>query len=400
VQPQDADATPLSTLALLAQLVNKSLVVVLPNQSDEARYGLLETIRLYGAEKLHASGRAPLWRARHRDWYLALAEATAPLLTQAQQVACLNRLEGEQSNLRAALACSLERGDAEQTLRLVAALWRFWEMRGHLSEGRRWAEAALAASNAPVHPRAQALRGLGVLALRQGDLLAARTQLEASLALCRELGDERGIAGSLNYLGVATPAPVSSARRYFEESLTIFRKLANTWGAARALQNLGINSLMQDDYQSAIQRIEDGLQLQREAGDQRLIAMSLAFLGHAVLYQGDATRALNLLVESLAIQQQIGDKVFMTYCLIGLAGVALAQDQLARAAHLLGAAEALREAVGAPLLVYYRDQYDRIVAAARDRLNPPALEAWWAEGRSMKLPAVIEYALRQGSHNY
>jgi predicted ATPase len=70
----------------------------------------------------------------------------------------LERLEAENDNLRAAIGWSLERGDAEMALRLVAELWWFWYRRGHLSEGRRWLEEALGKSASPVSARAEARR--------------------------------------------------------------------------------------------------------------------------------------------------------------------------------------------------------------------------------------------------
>ena len=45
-----------------------------------------------------------------------------------------------------------------------------------------------------------ALRRAGVLAHRQGDYPAARAHLEAGLALAREFGDPRSIAGMLDPL--------------------------------------------------------------------------------------------------------------------------------------------------------------------------------------------------------
>ena len=142
--------------------------------------------------------------ARTPHYFLALAEAAEPALTGPEQAAWLARLEEEHDNLRAALGWALASGDAETALRLAAALWRFWEVHGHLSEGRRWLAAALrtGGTGAMRALRARALRGAGLLATWQGDYAAARALHAESLALCRALADRDGVGHALENLGI------------------------------------------------------------------------------------------------------------------------------------------------------------------------------------------------------
>ena len=116
----------------------------------------------------------------------------------------LERLEAEHDNLRSALAGLRGRGDAERAIRLAAALWRFWWLHGHVSEGRRELEATLAIgrSSSARHALAMALDGAGLLAETQGDYDAAAALHEEALALSQELEDTAGIARSLGNLGV------------------------------------------------------------------------------------------------------------------------------------------------------------------------------------------------------
>jgi non-specific serine/threonine protein kinase len=90
-------------------------------------------------EKLEQSGEASALRTRHRDWYLQLVEAAESKFTGAEQAVWLGRLEREHDNLRAARRWAVE-SEPEAELRMVGALWRFWSMHGHLSEGRGWLE--------------------------------------------------------------------------------------------------------------------------------------------------------------------------------------------------------------------------------------------------------------------
>jgi predicted ATPase len=124
-----------AVLDLLSHLVDKSLVMA-REESGEARYRLLETIRQYGREKLSESGEAELFRERHAGYYLALAEEAEPELSGDRQGEWLQRLEAEHDNFRAALGFSLEGGDARLGLRLAGVLGGFWYKRGYLREGR------------------------------------------------------------------------------------------------------------------------------------------------------------------------------------------------------------------------------------------------------------------------
>ncbi|HKY50325.1 MAG TPA: adenylate/guanylate cyclase domain-containing protein, partial [Candidatus Limnocylindria bacterium] len=138
-----AEAVDPDALDLLGRLVDKSLVVA-DEEDGETRYGLLETIRQYGLEKLRETSDEPMVRDRHRDFYVALVESSAPNLQGPDQATWLARLETEHDNVRAALRWSLEGGNVEAAFRLGAALDSFWDTRGHISEGRQWIEQIVA----------------------------------------------------------------------------------------------------------------------------------------------------------------------------------------------------------------------------------------------------------------
>jgi predicted ATPase len=151
---------------LLTTLVDKSLL----RWDGVARYDLHELILQYANEKLEQAGEAEEVRNQHAVYFLALAETTAPQLIGSQQARWLNRLEPEHANLRAALQWSLDQGAAELALQFCAALWKFWQVHSHYSEGRRWMEAALSQSRLLRLPvRAQVLCRAGWLAESQGD---------------------------------------------------------------------------------------------------------------------------------------------------------------------------------------------------------------------------------------
>ncbi len=136
--------TPDGVFDRLASLVEQSLVLTETRGDGGTRYRLLVPVREYAEERLVQGGEAEGTRLRHAEYFLALAEVGEAELTGPGQVAWLARLDRENDNLWAALGWALGHGRAELGLRLVGVLWLFWRMRGHLTEGRRWAREALA----------------------------------------------------------------------------------------------------------------------------------------------------------------------------------------------------------------------------------------------------------------
>lgn len=332
-------------LDLLASLVDKSLVVV-EEQAGEARYRLLETIRQYGGEKLRRSGEAAVVRQRHQDWYRQLAERAEPELVGVEQGVWLERLEREHDNLWAALEWSTtEESEVETRLRLAGALWRFWLVRGHLSAGRRWLEAALSGSrDASASLRAKALHGAGYLAYTQGDFAAAHARLEASLVLYREVRDQSGVIMALNTLAYMAylQEDHAAARVLCDESLVLGREVGNKRGIATSLNTLGYVAARQGDYALAQAQCAESLTILREVGDKRGIATSLNILGLVAYARGDDMSARTLHEEVLAVGREVGDKRVIAVACHILGRVAARQGDYAAARTLCEESLAIR----------------------------------------------------------
>jgi predicted ATPase/DNA-binding winged helix-turn-helix (wHTH) protein len=422
---------------LLIALIEKSLVVA---DEDGDRYRMLETVRDYARERLDKSGPAQTVRERHRDYFLALAEEAEPNLSGAEQSALLQRLQTEHENLRSALQWSLADDESAAGLRLCGALQQFWGTRGHLSEGRDWCARVLAKTNSAdrSQDRAKVLGAAGLLAFFQADFAAALAQLEESLAIRRQLGDQRGIAIALNNLGniatdqgdyslakalfeetlairrergdrqgIATTlgnlgtvarqlGDLSTSRALQEDSLAIRRELGDQWGIGATLNNLGNVALDQSDFASAQAMFNECLAIMRDLGDRSAIAHALNNLGDVALDQGDVASARALNEESLTIRRDLGDKRGIALTLDGLAGANAAFGSLLPAARIWGAAERLREEIGSPLPSGARSRYDRRLAVARAALgHDSAFDRAWKEGRALTLERAVEIALEE-----
>ena len=231
-------------LDILSSLIDKSLVLV-EHRSGEARYRLLETIRQYGQDKLQEFAEAAQVRRTHRDWYARLAEQAESELLEAQQESVFERLAAEHENLRAALGWSLEQQEAETAAQMGAAIWRFWLLRGHMSEGRSFLERALAGFSEQNAVRAKALNVAAILASLQDDYATARTLAEESLALSRQLAERKQTGYALYILGrlARIEGNYTGAVTCFEESLSLFRELGQQDDIALVLSDMGLTVL-------------------------------------------------------------------------------------------------------------------------------------------------------------
>jgi non-specific serine/threonine protein kinase len=389
-------------LELQAHLVEKSLVLLESAAEGEARYRMLATIRQYAGDRLVEAGEAARMRDRHRDWFLALAERAQSELRGSEQALWLDRLEQEHDNVRAALEWSLAgEAGAEAALRLAGALYRFWYVRGYLTEGRQWLESALAAgSGAAAGPRAKGLHGAGYLAWGQGDSARAGELIEQSQALYRELGDKRGLARALNSLGIVAmdQAQNERAKSLLEEGLELARELKANDLIASLLNNLGEVERIRGDYVRAKALYTEVLAAKRDVRSSTAIV--LINLGLIAVVERDSASARSWFTEGLRFARKLGDRgSIATTALEGMAGAATLDGEFDRATRLLGAAHALRQAINLPVQSGDRADYDRALSAARSGLGEEAFAAAWAAGLALGVDQAIDHALAPSSEH-
>ncbi len=386
-------------LELQSHLIEKSLAMVEENPAGETRYRLLGTIRQYARDRLVEAGEAARVRTRHLEWFVELAEKAAAELRGRDQALWFGRLEQEHDNLRAALEWSLAQEESvEAGLRIAGALYRFWYVRGYLTEGRQWLEQALVkGSAARPGPRARALHAAGYLAWGQADFPRARALFEQSLALYREgHGDKRGLARTLNSFGMVSRelGEEERATELYAEGVAVAREIGARDLVLSLLNNTAELTRTRGDYASAGALYQEALAARGKVRDSGT-AVVLFNLGLVAFAQGDHARARSFFSEALEICKEIGDKLGSVGAVEGLAGVYGIQGEPARAARLFGAADAFHKAINAPVQSGDLADYERFVAGARAAIAAEAFDAAWAEGRAMSLDQAIELALAE-----
>jgi predicted ATPase/class 3 adenylate cyclase len=402
---------PMDALEGVSSLLDKSLLRQEEGPEGEPRFVMLETIHEFARERLQASGEGEEVRRVHAEYFLGLAEGAEPELRGAEQLACLERLEAEHDNMRAALTWSLE-NEPETALRLAGALARFWEMRSDISEGSRWLEAALRQSDraevavtevavTEVARRAKLLSEAGTFAFFRTDFEHAIVLHGEALELYRQVGDDSGVAFALLCLGAQhmEKGDHERAAPFLEESLALSRRIGDKRNIAGTLHNLAEVERQRGNYERAKTLGIQSIALSRQMEDRWQLAMVVGWMGLLAVWSGDdhdlAERSLE---EALALDRELGNWAYGAYCLEGFAGLAGARGQGARAARLWGAAEALRTGIGAPLPPDARLLYEPSMAAARALLGEAAWEAAFVQGLAMSPEEAAEYALGAGDH--
>jgi tetratricopeptide (TPR) repeat protein len=331
----------------LALLAEHNLVRPVDGRAGEPHFTMLEMIREYALDQLRAAGEAEDAAARHANYFLALAEQAEPELRGPRQAAWLDALDAEHDNMRAVLAWAPEH-DHEAGLRLAGALGRFWDTRGHLTEGSRWLADMLRHGDRELsEARAKALYAAAWLAWNRSDFAEAEQLGEQSLQLYRFLEDGRGMGLACTMAGNAARAlrDYDRSAMFFEQGVALLRDAGDRHGEADALCEFGFVVWRRTDYARAQAMFERSLQLYEELGYQTGVALALMGLGSIAEVQGDYVRWAVFSERCLDLYQALGDKRGVAAMLRDLGEIALAHGDYERTRALLDASmEVFREA--------------------------------------------------------
>ena len=397
-----SDDLGIDVLDGLGVLVDQSLV----GRSDEAgepRFRLLEAIRLYALERLTAAGEADAIRDRHARAYLELAEAAEPNLAGDEQREWLERLERENENFRAALIYATERPDTEVALRLVSALWRFWQKRGYLTEARRRADAALALPGARDDPRlaARSLEAAGGIAWWQGKLTDILGYYTESLAFWRIVGDEAAIANALYNLGLCgfQTQDWAAATKLLDEAGDLFRKLGDDRGIGNVEWAYGQAEFYNPDETAmsrndrarlAIRYFDSAREHFRKAGERTMEAWSLHMAGLGKLRVADTDDAIVDLQHALDHFMGSGDFVGTAMTLDDLAIAAGATRRFEDAVMLKAATRELQRSAGADLFAASQAMFPDVWPIPETGgLGPEVTATLTAQGQAMSLDEAV-----------
>jgi predicted ATPase/Tfp pilus assembly protein PilF len=375
-----------ATIPILASLVDKSLLRVLPN----GRYDRHPLLYQFTKEKLLEQPDEHLkMQENHARYYLSFTELADQQLQGKDQVTWFGRLDEELDNLREALGYLETKDDVSVALNLATALGYFWNARGYYAEGAGGLATLLNRTNGDTVTRAKALfhagrlnfaradyeqarvfyeqsvgiaknlqeksiwanalMGLGQVNYHnQGDPKHTRSSYESSLELARDSKDKTTIAGVLFGLGAfeQEQSNFQQSRTWLTEAESLFAELGNIRSRARVLNSLANIWVDLGESDKARPLYLQCLELMRSIGDGLGVALILLNLGNDAGRQDDEAKATAYFEEGLRIFQEHGDKRMVSYILVSLGNSFYHQGDIGKAQTLLEESLSIQRAIG------------------------------------------------------
>lgn len=425
------------TLQGVTSLIDNSLLVRPVADDSELRFFLLETFREFAREELLQSGDAAETARAHAAYMLVLAEEVPPQLNPPEFEPWLRTCDAEHDNIRAAFHFLIGSQNVEWALRLAASVFRFWEQRENVTEGRETLARVLAMTGAdhPTPLRARALYGASVLADVQGDLVAAEAYSHEACRIYEQVGDTRGVATTMMAMAwqaqhggrreeatalhartvtlwqelgettavelarfnTATAATaqgdVSLARSILDDLLSSSEARHDLRAVASALNRLGDLAAAQADYAAARDFHQRSLAAFRQLDDRWGVAQVLTDLSDVELHIGNHASATSALLESLRTFRELGHQRGIARQLERLAWRFGCERRYRAAVRLASAAAAIRQRIGAPIKPTERERIDETLAHARSRIDADTFAHVWREARFETLDAILESEL-------
>jgi non-specific serine/threonine protein kinase len=390
---------------LIGRLVDAS-ILSMAQGGRHGRYRMLETVRLYGAERLREAGEEAELARRHAGWYAELiTPGDLPWWGGPEQAGMLDALDVEWANVEAALdfcaGAPADEGPGRQELglRMAADLWLYWAVRGRFQTYRRHLETFLALVPAPTPTRAMALWALGMNAQTAGDLDAALAAFEDARWVSGQTGGDRELAYALFGLGLVwlRLGETELAGELLAASRETMRAVDDPFGYAFSLY-LSATWMAAAGRPAEARRLAlDGLHASELAGDSFGEGNLGTSLGILDWLAGDPQAAEARLKEAVRTRDRIGHRWGMFTSLEALAWVAGSSGRPERAALLLGASAAVFRELGATLPRYWQPYHDDCQAAARAGLGEDRYRARWEQGHALSPDQATATALEDDS---
>ena len=386
----------IDTLDGLSALIENSLIRRTEDAAGDARFRMLQTIREYGMELLESASDCQDIFLRHALYMLDVAREAEANLTKGQ--GWVERLSMDHDNLRAAMRWSLDHGRADIGLGIAAAVWRFWQFQGHLTEGRRWLSELLAAPECRdrTELRAKGLMAIGSVTYWQNDFDATRIFYEEGLGIFRELGDDRGVAEALYNVAFVDliDGRHDSAREGYAESRLVHQRLSDPLGVGWATWGLGMTALISGDLDAARELGEETARRFRELGNWYGEGLGDFVVSEVERRRGNYDEVERRLTALAHRSEQFQDILGFATTFELMGDIELRRGRPRRGLVLAGVSSALKDAAGggAPReLVVVPDLRDE----ARGLLPQDEIAARFEEGRALSLDEGLAFLRKE-----
>lgn len=296
----------------ISSLIEKSLLFQEEAGEGEPRCYMLETLREYGLERLEQSGDADSIKKRHADYFCEIAREAWTCFDGPRIKQCLDRLEADHDNLREAMRwCELSE-KTEMLLTFGNYLWRFWQLRGFLTEGQVRLESMSHIPGVSASSMGAGLMGAGALARDRGEYEAALKLLKAALSMYKNDGkaEKAQVYHELGWTYYRMELLDESRRQFMLGEAAISD---NSGPLLHGMMEFGLGSVdwREKKWEQAIKRLIacHGVFSKRKA--YRLMAQVLNTLGVIARYREDPVKAKGYYEKAVKICELIGDNNYL-----------------------------------------------------------------------------------------
>ncbi len=387
----------------LDSLVEKGLVRVV---GSGERYALLETIRAFAAEQLHAGGEVDAMRHTHADYFVGFTAEVAAGIFGTTQLEAMRRGRDDNANTQAAiqwLTSGAQAGDLvalEKALLLCGQLDWFWHIGAQHLTARLWLDAllALAAARPPSRGRALAWLAAGMVSTTTGEWERSRGEWAAGFADGKAVGDEAAAAEGIMGVGYCNLSlgRMDEARAGLDEAIARSANIGFDFMQALAQSLKGMLLFATGNLAAGIALVEDARQIHTRMNDHEGRGVANSLLAQMIFTTGDHARAIALYHDSLASLEAVGDhpEIARVHCEMGWTALASSDPRAAQEAFVRGVQE--YELVGSPRGTGLALLGLAAVEAALDRPERAVTIAAAAQALSERAGIVIAHPMDPG----
>jgi len=306
-------------------LVEKGLVRVI---GAGERYALLETIRAFAAEQLHASDEVEAARQSHAAYFLGFAGRIAADLRTPAQLDAMARGHRDNANTHAAiqwLTASAHAGDAaslEQALVLCGSLDWFWHISAQHLTTRLALDALLplAENRPPSRGRSLARLAAGMVSTTTGEWERSLGEWQGGFDDGKAVDDAEAAAEGIMGVGYCclSLGRMEQARAALDDAIARSTGVSD-FILAFSLCVKGMLLFATGDLDAGMELVTEGRRVSERLADYELGGVAQSFLAQMTFAKGDAARALVLYQEALVMLQRVGDvpEIARVHCEMG-----------------------------------------------------------------------------------
>jgi DNA-binding CsgD family transcriptional regulator len=378
------------SLEMLAALVDKSLITVVPAQRRRTRYRLLDTLREYAWEQLASANEVAAARARHLQYFSTIGIPAEDGWMSAGVVSWLEERAADYGNVRAAVEWAAA-SEPCVAMRLLVETKDLFFMLGQ-ADGRRLAELVLQRCPERNRYRADVTIAAGHYAFLLGDVPAAVGLMTEAAEMSVELG-ERAVEGTARwFLGLHQTfagAP-DQGRGHLATARAIQQETGDLLGEAHSTAALGLTFLMEDEPAHARELLDAALVIGLAADDRWSQGQANLYLGILAESSADSQAASSFFREAVGCFQPYRDSTLLPVALVGQASVIVPRDP-GTALQVVAAAWALRARNGGQFAPFFRAFAERIRAAAAEGAGDDS-DRLWKDGSRLTVDDAIALA--------